>query len=150
MYICFQETLRLYPAEIRPERYCAKDWSYPEKGLRVPKGVSVLIPAWAINRHPDYYEDPDEFKPERYMSENASEGDKGVNNQYAFTTFGHGHRNCIGIRYTYSSLRIVLFHLFRHFQFQFSPETELKFKPGIVMLLQFFPLYMKVVKRSNN
>lgn len=41
------------------------DWY---EGMLIPKGATIVIPAWAIQHSERFgYSDPEEFKPERYL-----------------------------------------------------------------------------------
>ena len=136
-------SLRLYPTFIRPERVCTAEWSCREFGIRIPKGQVVMIASWAANRNPDVYDSPDEFRPDRFLP-----GNKASLNPYAFSSFGFGHRNCIGTRFAYESLRIGLATIFNEYRFEARSDTQLKFKPGVIMILQYEPLYLEAVKRK--
>lgn len=35
------------------------------KGVTIPKGVGVLIPIYDVMRDPEYFSDPEVFRPER-------------------------------------------------------------------------------------
>jgi cytochrome P450 family 3 subfamily A len=137
---CVLETLRLVPSFIRPERICTKDWEY--NWLRIPKGCIVMIPAWAANRNPEVYSDPEKFYPDRFL------GDDGKNlNPYGFSTFGHGPRNCIGRKFAIDAIKIVLFHVFRKFRFEAREDTRVTYKTGKVILAQTNPIYLDVLLR---
>ncbi|KAL8505339.1 hypothetical protein ACS0TY_016540 [Phlomoides rotata] len=41
------------------------------KGYTIPPKTIVLINAWAIARDPEYWENPNEFKPERFLNSNV-------------------------------------------------------------------------------
>ena len=53
--------------------------------------MSIPIPVWSIHHDSKYWEEPYEFRPERFLPEN-----KHKIHQYAYLPFGHGPRNCIG------------------------------------------------------
>lgn len=88
---CITEVTRLYPFFFRTERVCSKDWVDKERGLKIFKGQVIIIAIWAANRNPKYYDEPEEFKPERFML-----GNKEKLNSYAYTSFGFGSRACPG------------------------------------------------------
>lgn len=136
-----KESLRLAPPLLRPERICTQDWRHPESGVSIKKGTIVMIAAWAANRNPKYWPNPDKFWPERWESaENL--------NPYAFTTFGHGPRNCIGTRFAYESLKLFLCNLVKEFRVEVRPDTQLNYKMGSTLLVAFDPLYVDLVLRN--
>ncbi|KAK9165855.1 hypothetical protein Scep_001046 [Stephania cephalantha] len=86
------EALRLYP----PGPLLVPHASSAEctvGGYRVPKGTIVMGNAWAIHRDPRLWEDPTEFRPERFAA--GGEGHLG-HGGYKFVPFGVGRRGCPG------------------------------------------------------
>jgi len=142
---CITEISRMYPTFIRPERVCNKDWEFPERGIKIPKGTTVQIASWAVNRDPNIYESPHDFLPERFLPEN-----KGNLNPYSLSSFGFGHRNCIGIRFAYEAMKVSICHMMHNYRFELRPDTKESFKKGIIMILQYDPLYLDVVHRKKN
>lgn len=82
-----QEALRLYPP----------GWLYTRRALEddqlgsytLPAGSDVFICSYLLHRHPAYWEDPDIFRPERFL------GDGNIQ-RYAYLPFSAGPRHCIG------------------------------------------------------
>jgi cytochrome P450 len=58
------ETLRLYPIASRLGRVCKTDIEI--KGVFIPKGTMVMAPIYALHRDPKLWQEPEEFRPERY------------------------------------------------------------------------------------
>lgn len=87
---CIEETLRLYPVLSVITREVAEDYTFPS-GLQIEKGIRVHIPVWHVHRNPDFFPDPEQYKPERFLPENKD-------NIKSFTVlnFGEGPRSCIG------------------------------------------------------
>ena len=123
------ETLRLYPTvpvtireAIRPTTIPCKDPSDPEATFiqLVPHGARVLISPWAVNRSPHIWgADAGEFQPERWLSKGAGAqmGDSSLglggaidgipSSNYAFLTFLHGARSCIGQGFARAELKTL-------------------------------------------
>lgn len=57
------ESIRLYPAGGRIERVCKK--TVELSGVTIPEGMVVVIPAFVLHRDPQYWPEPEEFRPER-------------------------------------------------------------------------------------
>mmetsp|Transcript_27996 Transcript_27996/g.39831 ORF Transcript_27996/g.39831 Transcript_27996/m.39831 type:complete len:475 (-) Transcript_27996:262-1686(-) len=118
-----QETLRLYSIIPQLSRYCTEEVSIPDAGITIPKGVNVLIPMFLINRDPELWSDPSEFKPERFE-------DKGMdftNAKSGFFPFGYGTRVCIGNTLSQIESAIFMCKLLRKFRFEADPS----FRPNI-------------------
>ncbi len=43
------------------------------QGYKIPKGTQVLANFWALDSDPNLYEDPQDFKPERFLSEDEKQ-----------------------------------------------------------------------------
>ena len=108
------ETLRCYTPLLRVDRMCTADTEI--NGLRIPKGVGVVIPVNAVCHDPDYWPEPDKFDPERFADSSSYDPN-------AFIPFGAGNRNCIGMRLAQNELRIALAKLVYNFKFTLAPET---------------------------
>ncbi|KAI0371500.1 CyP450 monooxygenase [Pilatotrama ljubarskyi] len=70
------------------------------KGYLIPKGTVVVSNAWGISRDPEEYPDPEEFRPERFLEDNARD-------PVAFV-FGNGRRICPGRHFADASLFIIV------------------------------------------
>ncbi|ODM92169.1 Cytochrome P450 3A16 [Orchesella cincta] len=141
---CINETLRLSPSIYRPERICNKDWSH--EGISIKKGTVVMIATWAANRNPKYYPDePDKFKPERFLLENKVT----MMEPYTFTSFGFGPRNCLGMRFAYESLKLFACNIVRNFRVELRPDSKMEYKSGHPIVIAFHPLYLDLVKRNE-
>ncbi|XP_043944865.1 cytochrome P450 3A19-like [Protopterus annectens] len=57
------ESMRIYPNAGRIERICKK--TIEINGIIIPKGTVIMVPLYALHRHPDHFPDPEEFRPER-------------------------------------------------------------------------------------
>ena len=88
------EVLRLYSPVPVTVRIAVEDTTLV--GHFVPKGSTIFISPWATNANKDFWgENAADFDPGRWLGEGkANTG--GIESNYAFLTFLHGPRSCIG------------------------------------------------------
>jgi enediyne biosynthesis protein E7 len=81
------EVVRLFPPVwILPRKALADD---EIGGYHVPAGADVLICPFTLHRHPDFWDDPERFDPDRFET-------AGTRPRYAYIPFGAGPRFCVG------------------------------------------------------
>ncbi|NXI45889.1 CP3AD protein, partial [Galbula dea] len=137
------ETLRLYPIGGRIERTCKKDVEI--SGVTIPKGTVVMIPPYTLHHSPEYWPNPEEFRPERFSKENKESIDP-----YTYLPFGAGPRNCIGMRFALLTLKVAIAALLQHFTFQTCKETPIPLKLlSQGLLTPEKPIILKLVPRTN-
>ncbi len=84
-----KESMRLFPpAWIIGRRAIEGDTI---GGYDIPRDSIVFVSPWVTHRHPDFWENPEGFDPERFLPERAAEI-----HRYAYFPFGAGPRICIG------------------------------------------------------
>ncbi|KAK8951361.1 Cytochrome P450 71A1 [Platanthera zijinensis] len=87
-----KETLRLHPpAPLLLQRECLKDATID--GYRIPAKARILINVWAIGRDPNYWDNPESFRPERFEGSPTSY----LGNHFQLLPFGGGRRICPGM-----------------------------------------------------
>lgn len=100
-------------------------------GYKIPAHASMMIPFHLLHRHPKYWDDPDSFKPGRWlnMSEEQSERQQG-----AYLPFSVGSRRCIGERLAEMEVHLVVAALVRAFRIELAPslrDTKFTIHPGL-------------------
>ncbi|KAE8667391.1 Cytochrome P450 84A4 [Hibiscus syriacus] len=108
-----KETLRLHP----PIPLLLHETSVDSVlgGYRVPAKSRIMINAWAIGRDPSSWEDPDVFKPSRFLDGSAPDF-KGSN--FEFIPFGSGRRSCPGMQLGLYGLELSVAHLLHCFNWK--------------------------------
>ena len=74
-------------------------------GWLLPAGTLVLPAIAALHMRPDLYDEPEQFRPERFLSEGAE--------SYSWIPFGGGVRRCIGASFAQVEMRVVLREVLR-------------------------------------
>jgi len=116
------ESLRLYPPIPFLERVCETTHellpSLPgEKPFVVKKGMVFWIPVFALHRDEKYYDQPNKFRPERFLD----------NAHYPslYLSFGVGPRMCIANRFALLEMKVLLFHLLARCELKPCAKTTL-------------------------
>ncbi|OIT21042.1 PREDICTED: cytochrome P450 84A1-like [Nicotiana attenuata] len=110
---CIKETLRLHPVIPVLIHEAAADATV--SGHYIPAKSRVLVNVWAIGRDKNSWEDPDTFKPSRFLKEGVADF-KGGN--FEFLPFGSGRRSCPGMQLGLFALEMTLAHLLHCFTWE--------------------------------
>lgn len=91
----------------------------------------------AMFRDPQYFSDPDEFNPDRFIRADES------SNPYVYIPFSAGSRNCIGQKFAMLEIKSTISKLLRHYELnpmgdppQVIMELILRSKNGIQLGLK--------------
>lgn len=74
----------------------------PGTDLVLKPGDLINFSIWSLHHDPEYWPDPEEFRPERFLPENRDQI-----KSFTHMPFGMGPRNCLGERLEYSSISLV-------------------------------------------
>ncbi|WP_312812128.1 cytochrome P450 [Brevundimonas sp.] len=96
-----EEAMRLFPPAPAMIRQAVADDVI--EGHEVKAGDSIVIAPWLIQRHEKLWDEPDVFKPERFLPENRKNIDR-----YAWLPFSGGPRICIGAAFAMQEAIIAL------------------------------------------
>jgi cytochrome P450 len=113
----FDETLRLYPsAWLLGRRALADDHV---GGIAIPAGSAVTISPFLLHRHPQFWDAPEAFRPQRFLT-----GGERPTHRYAYIPFGAGHRYCIGSSYAHDEAAMILTALGRRYTFRSAHTAD--------------------------
>lgn len=120
---CILETLRKYAVVPLLSRRCTADYKIPNTELIILKGTELQIPTMFMHRDEDFYENPLEFRPERFIdSSNGHSKGKGI----TYMPFGDGPRHCLGMRMAKQNLAVGLSSMLAKFKFELVDERLYK------------------------
>ncbi|CAI5530571.1 unnamed protein product, partial [Closterium sp. Naga37s-1] len=141
------EALRLYPQPpLLIRRALANDHLPPgyngnPEGYNLPKGTDLFVSVFNINRSPHYWENPEEFRPERFLERRSGDGIPGwdgydpdrlagalypneVASDFAFLPFGGGPRKCVGDQFALMESTVALAMILRRFNVRLDGPPE--------------------------
>ncbi|CAL5374199.1 unnamed protein product [Camellia sinensis] len=103
-------------------------------GYDVAAGTMVMINAWAIGRDPSVWDEPEEFRPERFL--NSSIDYKGMD--FQLIPFGAGRRGCPGISFAMAVNELVLANLLHKFDWELpgvakAEDLDMTECPGVTI-----------------
>ncbi|CAG9103876.1 unnamed protein product [Plutella xylostella] len=140
---CVEEGLRLHTTIVTRE--VAEEYTLPN-GVKLDKGLRVHIPLFHIQRNPKYFEDPDEFKPERFSPE---ERKKIV--PYTHFPFGEGPRACIGMRFARMQMMAGLVTVFKSYRVELAPSMprDPQYCAGTMVVRFKGGIQLRLIPREN-
>jgi cytochrome P450 len=121
--LVIEESMRLYPPAYFIDRVNIEEDSF--NGMIIPKGSTLLFSVYEIHRHPDFWTNPAEFIPERFLDENT----KFSKNYFPF---GAGPRMCIGNNFAMYEMILAIIALVEQFEIIDKKET-IQIKPLITL-----------------
>ncbi|XP_068666536.1 cytochrome P450 CYP82D47-like [Aristolochia californica] len=127
-----KESLRLYPAgPLAIPHEAMEDCNIG--GFHVPAGTRIIANLYKLHRDPRVWPEPEEFRPERFLSSHRDMDVRGKH--FEFIPFGSGRRMCPGIS---SALQVVQFSLARllhgfHIDTPDSERVGMRGGPGTTM-----------------
>jgi cytochrome P450 len=130
------ESLRLYPPAWAFGRQAIQDDQIG--GYHIPAGTQLIISPYVVHRHPEFWENPEGFDPERFNPEVAQ-----GRPHYSFIPFGGGPRLCIGRDFALMESTLALARISQRYRldlvpgFEVQPETAITLRPkaGLRMIL---------------
>ncbi|HET7198363.1 MAG TPA: cytochrome P450 [Burkholderiales bacterium] len=105
-----KESMRLYPPAPLLARQAIDDLELG--GERIRRGMSVVMPVYAIHRHAKRWAQPDVFDPVRFSPRNEASIER-----YQYLPFGAGPRICIGMAFAMIEATAMLATLIQHARF---------------------------------
>ncbi len=121
-----KESLRLYPPAWGFGRMAIEDVQVGE--YAIPNGASVGVSVYRTHRDPRWWDNPHEFRPERFSPENEA-----AIPRYAYLPFGGGPRICIGNSFAMMEARLLLAAMAQHYQLRLAPGQVVKPEAHITM-----------------
>jgi cytochrome P450 len=142
-YLCMfiDECLRVYPPIWGFTRDAAGDDEIG--GYRIPKGSSIFVSPYVTHRHPQFWDDPETFAPERFTPEQTA-----ARPRYAYFPFGGGQRQCIGIHMAKLQMQIAVAMIVQRYRLALLPGHPIE-RGANVSLRPVHGIRMTIERRSS-
>jgi cytochrome P450 len=120
------ETLRVYPTVWMVGREAIEPVDLG--GYTIPAGMTVFLPQWVIHRDARWFEDPEEFRPERWAN-----GLMQRIHRYAYFPFGGGPRVCIGNNFALMEAALILATIAQKYRLVLAPDADVVLLPTMTL-----------------
>ncbi|VFQ95703.1 unnamed protein product [Cuscuta campestris] len=94
-------------------------------GYHVPAGTTAMVNMWAISRDPEVWEDPLEFRPERFLGGGTPMDFSVMGSDMRLAPFGSGRRTCPGKNLALTTVSFWVAALLREFEFTAAGNVDL-------------------------
>lgn len=102
------ESMRLYPPAWITDRENIADDEF--LGYKIKEKTLIGVSFYEIHRNPKYWDNPEEFNPERFL------GDQKKKSLQYFYPFGAGPRMCIGLGFAIYEMGLTVSHIIKNYQ----------------------------------
>jgi len=129
-----KESMRILPASSYSQRVAALPTQLGPFAL--PPSAGIIFSQFMTHHMPELYPNPDEFRPERWLTITPS--------AYEYLPFGAGPRMCIGAPLAMLIMKTVLPTILQRFKVTVVPMSEVSGKVISTMLSPTAPLMMRL------
>lgn len=136
----FAEAMRLFPPAWAIGRLAIEEHKFGE--YEIPKKSLVLISPFVMQRDKRFWENADEFIPERWFSQSIKEAGQ----KFIYIPFSRGVRSCIGESFAWMEGILLIATLAQKWKLNLMPEQKIGLNP-LMTLRPKFGMKMKIEKR---
>lgn len=141
--LVLKEALRLYPPLPMIPRRAIKDCEF--EGYKIERGQHVHVSPYFTQRLPEIWAEPNNFDPLRFSKERGEDR----THKHAWIPFGGGAHKCLGLKFAELQIKLVLFHLLKHYELVVDEQYQMPFQPApIGKPTDQLPLILKPI--TNN
>jgi cytochrome P450 len=133
-----EEAMRLYPPAWTISRTAIGEDQIRRQPIRA--GDEILLLQYVTHRHPEFWDEADQFRPERFSAANSA-----TRPRYAYFPFAGGPRQCVGIHFAMMEAQLATiaprfsWHLVPGHPVVPDPSVTLRPRHGIRVILEQIP-----------
>jgi cytochrome P450 len=135
-----RESMRLYPPVWTMGRYVENDYNIGE--YIIPAGSSILMSQYVMHHDPRYYEEPEQFNPDRWTAEFKTQLPR-----FSYFPFGGGIRGCIGEPFAWMEGILIIAIIAQKWKMRLVPGQRIKLDPAITLRPKY-GMKMKLIQRK--
>lgn len=145
-----KETLRLHPPAPILVRMFEEECKV--RGFRIPEKTTLVVNAYAVMRDPNFWQDPEEFKPERFLASSRSEQEEEGEKVLKFLPFGSGRRVCPGANLGYIFVETGVGMMVQCFDWRISGDKTVNMEETAagLSLTMAHPLICTLLPRTDS
>jgi cytochrome P450 len=136
-----RESMRLYPPVWTIGRHVENDYSVA--GYTIPAGSSILMSQYVMHHNPKYYDQPEQFNPDRWTEEFKTHLPR-----FSYFPFGGGIRGCIGEPFAWIEGILVIAIIAQKWTMRLLPSQRIKLDPAITLRPRY-GMKMKLIQRTK-
>ncbi|XP_030766595.1 cytochrome P450 4d1-like isoform X2 [Sitophilus oryzae] len=136
-----KETLRMHAIIPMSGRRLEKD-GLKYDNINLPSTVNFSIFMHGFHHNPEYFPEPEKFRPERFSSNEKID-------KFTYMPFGVKPRQCLGKNFAMLELKSAISKILRTYQLINISEHQLDLKPKL-LLYSATGICIKIRKRSKN
>lgn len=118
------ESMRLHPPAYFISRECNEDDQIED--IQIKKGEAIVVSVIAMHKHPELWDNPLQFKPERFLTPNEA-------TRKYYHPFGAGPRMCIGNNFALMEITLILAKMVHAMDFKLVPGQKIVAQPLITL-----------------
>ena len=136
-----EEALRLFPPAPAIGRMAVGGDTLG--GCDVRPGTIILMAPWVLHRHRRLWDDPDAFRPERFLPEQRA-----AIGRFSYLPFGAGARICPGMGFAVQQAMLVLALVAKHLHLSRADDAPIRIRQRLTLLFAQ-PLRMRLLRREG-
>jgi cytochrome P450 len=121
-HMVIEESMRLYPPAWQLMRRAIQNDEID--GYYIPANSSILWSTYFSHRHPDFWEQPEQFYPEHFSEELLAKRPR-----YAYLPFGTGPRVCLGNTFAMTEMPLILATIAQQYRVFLAPRQHVEPEP---------------------
>jgi cytochrome P450 len=136
------EALRMYPQQWQGWRRCLEEDEIG--GYRIPAGTDIFFSPYHLHRHPDFWDDPDSFRPERFTPDEVARRDRSC-----YIPFGSGQHMCIGNQFALTEMLLIIAAVVQRYRLERASDEQIVPRP-LITLGPDKPIKVRLVRRAGH